>query len=87
MNPSSIDPEPSDAGPLFFATNDIRCTPGETISQVEPEHLLYLQARGIPRTEAQKLIVEGFFWPVIDRILVEEIQDFLQDAIARKVGY
>ncbi|HEV2528051.1 MAG TPA: Fe-S cluster assembly protein SufD [Thermomicrobiales bacterium] len=72
---------------LEIAANDVRCTHGATVSQVEEEHLFYLQARGIPRTEAQKLIVEGFFRPVIDRIPVEEIQDFLQNAIARKVGY
>ena len=40
-----------------------------------------------PASEAQKLIVEGFFRPVIDRIPVEEIQGFLEGAIARKVGY
>ncbi len=72
---------------LEIAANDVRCTHGATITQVEPEHIFYLQARGIPRTEAQKLIVEGFFRPVIDRIPVEEIQDFLQSAIAAKVGY
>jgi Fe-S cluster assembly protein SufD len=72
---------------LEIAANDVRCTHGATVSQVEEEHLFYLQARGIPRAEAQKLIVEGFFRPVIDRIPVEEIQEFLQDAIARKVGY
>ncbi len=72
---------------LEIAANDVRCTHGATISQVEEEHIFYLQARGIPRTEAQKLIVEGFFRPVIDRIPVEEIQDFLQGAIARKVGF
>ncbi len=72
---------------LEIAANDVRCTHGATVSQVEEEHLFYLQARGVPRPEAQKLIVEGFFRPVIDRIPVEEIQDFLQGAIARKVGY
>lgn len=72
---------------LEIAANDVRCTHGATVSQVEEEHLFYLQARGIPRAEAQKLIVEGFFRPVIDRIPVEEIQEFLQTAIARKVGY
>jgi len=72
---------------LEIAANDVRCTHGATVSQVEEEHIFYLQARGIPRTEAQKLIVEGFFRPVIDRIPVEEIQDFLEGAIARKVGY
>jgi Fe-S cluster assembly protein SufD len=71
---------------LEIAANDVRCTHGATVSQVVEEHLFYLQARGIPRTEAQKLIVEGFFRPVIDRIPVEEIQGFLESAIARKVG-
>jgi Fe-S cluster assembly protein SufD len=71
---------------LEIAANDVRCTHGATISQVVPEHLFYLQARGVPYTEAQKLIVEGFFRPVIDRIPVEEIQGFLEGAIARKVG-
>lgn len=72
---------------LEISANDVRCTHGATVSQVEEEHLFYLQARGIPRSEAQKLVVEGFFRPVIDRIPVEEIQDFLQEAIAQKVGY
>ncbi|MFM9106560.1 MAG: Fe-S cluster assembly protein SufD [Chloroflexota bacterium] len=71
---------------LEIKANDVRCTHGATISQVEEEHLCYLQARGVPRSEAQKLIVEGFFRPVIDRIPVEEIQGFLEGAIARKVG-
>jgi Fe-S cluster assembly protein SufD len=72
---------------LEIAANDVRCTHGATVSQVEEEHLFYLQARGIPRSEAQKLIVEGFFRPVIDRIPVAEIQGFLEGAIAAKVGY
>jgi Fe-S cluster assembly protein SufD len=72
---------------LEIEANDVRCTHGATVSQVEDEHLFYLMARGIPKSEAQKLIVEGFFRPVIDRIPVEEIQDFLQAAIAHKVGY
>ena len=71
---------------LEIGANDVRCTHGATISQVEEEHLFYLQARGVPRSEAQKLIVEGFFRPVIDRIPVAEIQGFLEGAIARKVG-
>jgi Fe-S cluster assembly protein SufD len=71
---------------LEIKANDVRCTHGATVSQVEPEHVFYLQTRGIPYTEAQKLIVEGFFRPVIDRIPVEDIQGFLESAIARKVG-
>ena len=71
---------------LEIAANDVRCTHGATVSQVEEEHFFYLQARGLPRSEAQNLIVEGFFRPVIDRVPVEEIQSFLETAIARKVA-
>lgn len=71
---------------LEIAANDVRCTHGATVSQVEEEHLFYLQTRGVPRSEAQNLIVEGFFRPIIDRVPVEEVQEFLRTAIARKVG-
>ncbi len=71
---------------LEIEANEVRCTHGATVSQVEEEHLFYLQARGLTRSEAQNLIVEGFFRPVIDRVPVEEIQRFLEAAIARKVG-
>jgi Fe-S cluster assembly protein SufD len=33
---------------LEIGANDVRCTHGATISQVEEEHLFYLQARGVP---------------------------------------
>jgi Fe-S cluster assembly protein SufD len=71
---------------LEIAANDVRCTHGATVSQVEEEHLFYLQTRGVPRSEAQNLIVEGFFRPIIDRAPNEQVQEFLRTAIARKVG-
>ena len=69
---------------LRILADDVRCTHGATISQVVPEHIFYLQARGIPYTEAQKLIVEGFFRPVIDRIPVEEIEARIQLRVDRE---
>src|SRR5262249_8181833 len=46
---------------LEILANDVRCTHGATLGYVEPEHLYYLMARGLPRPEAQRLIVEAFF--------------------------
>ena len=48
--------------------------------------MYYLMARGLPRNEAQRLIVEGFFAPVIDRIPLEPIRDHLRTVIQRKIG-
>ena len=43
-------------------------------------------ARGLPRVEAQRLIVEGFFAPVLDRIPLASVREQLRDVIARKIG-
>jgi Fe-S cluster assembly protein SufD len=71
---------------LEILANDVRCTHGATIGSVDPEQMYYLMARGLPRHEAQRLIVEGFFAPVIDRIPLEGIRDHLRQVIQRKLG-
>jgi len=71
---------------LEILANDVRCTHGATIGNVDQEQMYYLMARGLPRNEAQRLIVEGFFAPVIDRIPLEGIRDHLRQVIQRKIG-
>jgi Fe-S cluster assembly protein SufD len=71
---------------LEILANDVRCTHGATIGSVDPEQMYYLQARGLPKNDAQRLIVEGFFAPVIDRIPLEGIRDHLRQIIQRKIG-
>src|SRR5690606_4901574 len=46
---------------LEIEANDVKCSHGATVGQIEFEHLFYLMSRGIPKLEAEKLIVFGFF--------------------------
>ncbi|MGA7668921.1 MAG: Fe-S cluster assembly protein SufB [Nitrolancea sp.] len=71
---------------LEIGANDVRCTHGATVGQVEEEYIFYLMSRGINRTEAVKLIVDGFFDEVIERVPVPEVQEEVRAAIARKIG-
>jgi len=71
---------------LEILANDVRCTHGATIGQVDEEQVFYLMARGLPRSEAQRLIVEGFFAPVLDRIPLMPVREQLRGAIERKLG-
>jgi Fe-S cluster assembly protein SufD len=71
---------------LEILANDVRCTHGATIGHVDPEQLYYLMARGLPHVEAERLIVEGFFAPVLDRIPLASVRDQLRDVISRKIG-
>jgi Fe-S cluster assembly protein SufD len=72
---------------LEIGANDVRCTHGATVSKIEEEYIFYLMSRGITRTEAEKLIVDGFFDEVIERVPVESVQQTVRAAIDKKIGY
>lgn len=71
---------------LEIKNNDLRCTHGASVGQINEDELFYLMTRGLTREEAERLIVNGFFEEVIDRVRIEEIQNVLHGAIARKLG-
>jgi Fe-S cluster assembly protein SufD len=70
---------------LEIEADDVRCTHGATVGQIEDEPMFYLESRGIPKDEARRLIVEGFFAPVIERIPLEETRDRLLEEIRKKI--
>ncbi|WP_165226946.1 Fe-S cluster assembly protein SufD [Aquisphaera insulae] len=71
---------------LEIEANDVRCTHGATAGRVDEEMIFYSQARGIPRDESIRLIVEGFFANVYDRITLEPVRETLRQAVAAKLG-
>jgi Fe-S cluster assembly protein SufD len=70
---------------LEILANDVRCTHGATLGQVDREQLFYLMARGLPRAEAERLIVRGFFQDVLDRIELEPVRDALGAALESRI--
>ncbi|HHT55050.1 MAG TPA: Fe-S cluster assembly protein SufD, partial [Acholeplasma sp.] len=46
-----------------------------TVGKLDEEMLFYLQSRGIPRKDAEKLIINGFIKPVIDEIKNDELKE------------
>lgn len=71
---------------LEIEANDVRCTHGSTTSQLDEEELFYLMSRGIARDQAVRLIVDGFFMPVLDRIPLREVRTRLKNAVVAKMG-
>jgi Fe-S cluster assembly protein SufD len=70
---------------LEILANDVRCTHGATLGQVDREQLFYLMSRGLSRPEAERLIVRGFFQDVLDRIELEPVRDALADALEARI--
>jgi Fe-S cluster assembly protein SufD len=70
---------------LEILANDVRCTHGATLGQVDREQLFYLMSRGLSRPEAERLIVRGFFQDVLDRIELEPVREALADALEARI--
>ncbi len=70
---------------LEILADDVRCTHGATVGKVDPEQVFYLLSRGIPYPDAERLIVEGFFDPIMQRIPFEGVRSRFQKAIQKKM--
>jgi len=70
---------------LEILANDVRCTHGATLGQVDREQLFYLMARGLSRAEAERLIVRGFFQDILDRIELEPVREALGSALEARI--
>ena len=71
---------------LQIDANDVRASHGATVGRIDEEYIFYLQSRGIPRSTAVRMIVEGFFSSVFDRMSQERVRNKLAAAVKVKIG-
>jgi FeS assembly protein SufD len=60
---------------LEIDNNEVRATHSASVAQIDEEQLFYLMARGLPHDEAKKMVVLGFFEPVLSRVPVEQTRE------------
>jgi Fe-S cluster assembly protein SufD len=70
---------------LEILADDVRCTHGATVGKIDEDQVFYLLSRGIQRADAERLIVEGFFDPIMQRIPFEGVRTRFQEAIQDKM--
>jgi Fe-S cluster assembly protein SufD len=71
---------------LEILDDDVRCSHGATVGKLEQELLFYIKSRGIPNRDAERLLVEGFFDPIMQRIPFEGVRARFQQAIHEKTA-
>lgn len=70
---------------LEIGANEVSASHGATTGKIDEEQLFYLMVRGIPREEAERIIVQGFFEPVLQRIPLENLRNRLRRSIVRRM--
>ncbi len=68
---------------LEIYADDVKCSHGATIGELDADQLFYLRSRGVPPAEARSILVRAFLVEAIDLITHEGARAMLDDAIAR----
>ena len=77
-----IDTKPA----LEIYADDVKCTHGATIGQIDPEAVFYLRSRGIGRQEARNLLTYAFANDLLDRIKHEPLRERLREGLFARLG-
>ena len=79
---ASIDTKPQ----LEIYADDVACSHGCTIGQLDEDALFYLRSRGIAKKEAQAMLMYAFANDVLENIKIPELKNKLNRIIAEKLG-
>ena len=71
---------------LEIFADDVVCGHGATVGQLNADQLFYLMARGLPRKEAEALLIEGFAREVLDFVADEPLRERLEAALSARLG-
>jgi len=69
---------------LEIYADDVKCSHGATTGQIDEDALFYLQARGIPLKQAQKLMVFAFAGETIEKLTMEPVATFVEQLIENR---
>jgi Fe-S cluster assembly protein SufD len=78
---AKIDTKPQ----LEIFADDVRCTHGGTVGQLDPQGLFYLRARGIGEEEARGIMIQAFAGDVANRVKVPELREQVEKLISARL--
>ena len=79
---AEIDAKPE----LEIYANDVKCSHGTTVGELDPDHLFYLRARGIDADDARQMLTTAFAASVLERVRDEPWRARLLDLVTARLG-
>ena len=66
---------------LQITADNVKCSHGATVSQLEADEIFYLRSRGLTENDARQLLIDAFVTEIIERIPLESVQQKVQSSI------
>jgi Fe-S cluster assembly protein SufD len=71
---------------LIVKTDNVSASHGGTVGEIDEDQVFYMMTRGIPRREAVRILVEGYFEPVIGKLGDPPLEALVRQRIAGKIA-
>jgi Fe-S cluster assembly protein SufD len=71
---------------LEIENNDVKCNHGTSIGQLDKEKLFYMMARGLSREDSIRMMIEGYFDPLLRSFTDEDMRTRIRSQIMREVN-
>jgi Fe-S cluster assembly protein SufD len=71
---------------LEIYADDVKCSHGTTVGELDANMLFYLRSRGIPETKARQMLCEGFASQIVDQIQHAGLRHYVQRRLAQRLG-
>ena len=71
---------------LIVETDNVKASHGGTVGEVDEDQIFYMMSRGIPRREAVRILVEGYFEEVIARLHDPRLEEIVRERIVEKIA-
>lgn len=81
----SDDAESNSRPQLKIWADDVRCTHGATVGQLDDDALFYLRSRGIPKNEARNILVHAFASDVVNQVEHQILREYLEGLLTEKL--
>jgi Fe-S cluster assembly protein SufD len=71
---------------VLVSSDDVSASHGGTVGELDEALIFYMQSRGLDRATAVRIIVEGFFEPLISQLADEPLQELIRAKVERKLA-
>jgi Fe-S cluster assembly protein SufD len=70
---------------LVIDADDVKCTHGATVGQLDDEAMFYLRSRGIGEAEARLMMMFGFAHEIVERVRLEPLREQVDDLVEKRL--
>jgi Fe-S cluster assembly protein SufD len=71
---------------VLVSADDVSASHGGTVGELDEDVIFYMQSRGLDRAAAVRVIVEGFFEPLISELRDEPLEELVRAKVAAKLA-